>query len=135
LFLLAGVLTAATPTHHPERTLLPAWFVVLAIGAAALGERETGEARKAREVPLLVLAGVLAGFLVFHSETHPDRATERDVGALAASRLGSADVLAVDTPDYGYFAVMAAFGAPERAAPVASHDPRERARDDPFAAR
>ena len=35
----------------------------------------------------------------------------------------------VDTEDYGYFAVISAFGAPERATPLASHDPRETSPD------
>ena len=41
--------------------------------------------------------------------------------------------LLIDTRDYGYFAVIAAFGAPERARPVDRHDPREPHPEEAFA--
>lgn len=129
--LMFGEATGGAPTHHPERALLPLWYV----GAAALGTFFTGltgagmvraERRDAltrspyaHVAVLVVVASLLrasapSGFV--------DRAHAVDIGARA--RALGVPALLVDTEDYAYLAVIAAFGRPNHAAPFDDRDPR-----------
>jgi hypothetical protein len=127
---LSGRLLDGAPTHHDERTLLPVFWGIALFGGDALARaasflRASTPARAMIVAAALSLLGV--GLLVrraFHGDDDLPRSEERALGDSARKMTPSA-FLVVDTPDYGYFAVIAAFGHPERAAPLARHDPRD----------
>ena len=52
---------------------------------------------------------------------------------LAIKKWATVGRLVIDTPDYGFFAVMAAFSDPGRAEPLDDRDPRRRRVAHPFA--
>jgi hypothetical protein len=54
-----------------------------------------------------------------------DRGAEEEVGRKLRTLVGASDRVLVSTQDYGYFAVIAAFGRPDAVAIDLSHDPRE----------
>ena len=87
-----------------------------------------------RVLPLAVGVAAASAFLRSLAPQDPGapRDAERAVGALARRYVQDDERLLVDTGDYGYFAVIAAFGAPERADPVDRHDPRQPSLADPL---
>jgi hypothetical protein len=126
LFLMTGRLLDGAPTHHAERTLLPIWTLL----ALAAIERAFSLAKDATVVgtlalPTLAVVGGVAIRLAHPPETFGARASERAIGGAARAVVPESDRLLVDTADYGYFAVISAFGAPERADPLVTHDPRD----------
>jgi hypothetical protein len=56
----------------------------------------------------------------------------RELGAGSEAKRRHLERLAIDTPDYGYLAVQAAFGSPTRSGALDDHDPRQPRRPDPF---
>ena len=135
-FLVLGRLLGGAPTHHDERTLLPIW-TGLSLLAAETGVRASDARLRGATVAvagaLIVLGVAVAVRVVGPSESFAPRVAERAIGDRARASVGAAERLLVDTPDFGYFAVIAAFGAPERAEPFDGHDPREARRGDAFA--
>src|SRR5262249_30399350 len=111
----------------------PVWFLVALLFAQRLLMSWT-------ELSVAVrVAGGAAGCFLLLSGLHGARDTSKDaqsrspevaIGALA--REHGARELAIDTPDYGYFAVIAAFGLPTNAAPIDDRDPRKPRAPDPF---
>lgn len=136
VFLVVGELLGGAPTHHPERTLLSIYLggaIAVADAAGAL----LGGGAEMRTRRALVLA-VAAAAVVVRAARPPeeggvDRRRELAIGHAARVLLPDDERLAVDTPDFGYFAVIAAFGAPERAEPLDRHDPRDPPMLDAFA--
>ncbi len=132
-FLLLGRIMDGAPTHHDERLLLPLWTGLALVASESL----VLAAKSARVAKLAAPTAVacVVGFVI-RSEVPADslapRGPERAIGAEAHRLLPAADRLLVDTPDYGYFAVIAAFGAPERAAPFDDRDPRHARAANPF---
>jgi hypothetical protein len=131
LFLSVGALGGGTPTHHAARALLPVWYFLATVLGHAAGSWL--EARPSRR-PLVAVAvipflGRLAMSPVPADFAH--RELELHIGD-RAKRLG-APMLLVDTPDFGYFAVAAAFGLPGASAPLDDRDPRKSRAADPFA--
>jgi hypothetical protein len=132
-FLVVGRLFDGAPTHHVERTLLPVWSLLAFLVAEAIVRALSpvgGHPRNAsggRLLPVVLAVALVSGLLRAGRapETEASRHDECDVGLAARVRVGSHERLLVDTADYGYFAVIAAFGAPERARSADRHDPRE----------
>jgi hypothetical protein len=122
LFLFAGQLVDGAPTHHAERPLLPVFWTMIVFAAVVISRLQF------RRGPLLVVsvAAALSLTHVFHADSYAPRTDERAIGTLARKRM-PATPLVVDAPDYGYFAVIAAYGTPEDAAPLVTHDPRDHA--------
>jgi hypothetical protein len=134
-FLLAGEIGGGGPTHHAARALLPIWYVACLVVGDALGQRLTGP-RDARAAWLLLPVPVLAASWFVHGSVphhFPDRRAAVAIGT-SARELG-APALLIDTPDYSYLAVAAAFGRPGGALPVDDRDPRKRRPRDIFASR
>ena len=135
-FLVAGRLLDGAPTHHDSRTLLPIW-TALALVAAEGTTRAFADRARLAPGALLVLALLAALCIALRVARDPEslsaRRDERAIGDQARAAVPPGARLMVDTPDYGYFAVLAAFGAPERAEPFDRHDPRERRAEDAFA--
>lgn len=130
-FLFIGALLGGAPTHHPERTLLTVWL----LGAMALIDW----LRELRWPPLhvqgFVANGAVVGFAGLVAagvlwDTH--RALENPVRREDEELLGrelrklvpQGERVLVETGDYGYFAVMAAFGRPGDVMVDRKHDPR-----------
>jgi Dolichyl-phosphate-mannose-protein mannosyltransferase len=137
-FLVASELRGGAPTQHPERVLLAAWLggAVFAGDAlfcawARLGAR--GRALVAGSALAVLALG--AGWLrprFAAPGSFARRSDEVAVGRAARRAVSGSGRLLVDTPDYGFFAVIASFGAPERAAPLDDRDPRNARPPDAF---
>jgi hypothetical protein len=139
LFLVAGRLLGGGPTHHDERPLLPIfWFLAMFVAWGIFDSPRLAPALKASRSSTagLVLGIATIGLLLRFMRT-PEafarRTAELAIGDEAKRRLGPGDRLLVETGDYGFFAVIAAFGAPERAEPFDRHDPRDPPAADAFA--
>jgi hypothetical protein len=121
--LIAADATGGSATHHPERSLLPVfWFMALL--AAGLVERLAQSERPWR-LPALALPLALAASLLLRPDVRGsfvDRSDEEQVGAVLR-RVGASSV-ALDTDDFGFFAVQAALGH-ARSFPLDDHDPRK----------
>jgi hypothetical protein len=130
--LMAGEISGGGPTHHTGRAVLAVWYLVaLAIGGAI---EQRGAAPWARPWAWLGFAlSLVALGWVFRAGTPPAFADRSDAVAIGtrARELG-APGLWIDTPDYSYLAVTAAYGRPNAAEPFDDRDPRHQRAADPF---
>ncbi len=132
-FLVAGELAGGGPTHHTGRAVLPVWLLV----APALGHELERRAAEPLAKPWILLAAALAlvglGWMlrVGTPPAFPDRRDAVAIGAQAKA-LGAPSLL-IDSPDYSYLAVSAAFGAPHVTEPFDDRDPRRPRAADAFA--
>ncbi|MEO7034821.1 MAG: hypothetical protein ABI548_13010 [Polyangiaceae bacterium] len=130
-FLMLGSVRGGVPTHHAGRVLLPIWFFGCVACGNGIALAQTAQARRGRWAPL-----VLAVFFVINLFNRrflggfAERSKELEAGS--AARQFTSSNLAIDTPDYGYTAVQAAFGTPISTRALDEHDPRHSA-PDPFA--
>jgi hypothetical protein len=140
VFLVAGDLRDTAPTHHPERALLALWLGMAILVGDLLVQAWRAARPGQRWVALAAVAVLIAATGVSRAscgcrDGFVDRSAEVAIGraaqALAPTRKGR---LLVDTEDFGFFAVVAGFAQPERAAPFDPRDPRQPPRDDAFAA-
>ena len=125
-FSMLADLRGTAATHHGERALLTAWLVsALLIGAAV--DRAPQLSQSARRTALggVAFAALAGAFLRVHFPREPfvDRRSAVAIGALAA-RTGVVR-LAIDAPDYSFFAVQAGFGQPSRTRVLDDRDPRK----------
>jgi hypothetical protein len=139
-FLVVGRVLDGAPTHHAERTLLPVWtflslFVANGVTRVFLPASGRPLSAAGRAIPFAIGVALVSALLRAGIPDDPGapRDAQRAIGELARARVTGQDRLLVDTSDYGYFAVIAAFGAPERAEPVDRHDPRRPSSSDPLA--
>jgi hypothetical protein len=123
-FLIVADGAGGSATHHPERSLLPAyWF--LALLAAGLVSR-LAERPRAWLLPAVAPPLALAASLLLRPDlrrTFVDRREEEQVGGVLR-RLGATNV-AIDGDDYGFFALQAALGA-GKSWVMDDHDPRKK---------
>jgi hypothetical protein len=139
VFLVVGDLGGGAATHHRERSLLAVWLLGAVLGGDLLTRRFAALARAARPAAfaaLVVAIGLVASVVRPRSARRDgfvDRSDEVAIGERARieARSGPA-LLVVDTEDYGYFAVMAAFGRPSESTPADDHDPRRARGADAF---
>lgn len=138
VFLIAGDLRGAGATHHEERSLLPLWM------AACLfcGDVVVRLARRSSPARYWVGAALVTWLLVAWTWLEPperdwhgyaQRRSELAIGEAARALVRPGERLLIDTPDYGFFAVMAAFGRPSDAAPLSDQDPRRKLQQSPTA--
>lgn len=130
-FLTLGSVRDGVPTHHAARVLLPIWFlgcVVAGSRAVPLIAKASGPARAAMGLVLLGWTWLMTPYALPGYDL-AQRAPELEAGAAARDFTDRA--LAIDTPDYGYFAVQAAFGSPLGTSVLDDHDPRH-ATANPF---
>jgi hypothetical protein len=115
-FLIYGDLRDGAPTHHPERALLGVWIILAAFGADAVGARlQAPPHRRAASAATAAFAAV--ALLDAWGATKPpgsmpseDR-TQQIARGLALRPYG----IRVAPCRYEHFALLAAYGAPERA--------------------
>lgn len=130
-FLLMGALVGGAPTHHPSRTLLTVWL----LGAVALIDWLRALRWPPLHVQGFVANGAVVGFALLMGlgvfwDTHHvlrdpmQRAEEEQLGKELRKLVPEGERVLVSTEDYGYFAVMAAFGRPHDVEVDRTHDPR-----------
>lgn len=122
-FLVVGDLRDGAPTHHPGRALSPIWWVFAGLGAdatAAQLRRRTAPAM--RSVVTAALATAALGWLVslpVRWRTSPGRSDwdRRDPQLAAGLAMRQRGVSRAEITPCGYehFALLAAWGQPERA--------------------
>jgi len=122
LFLIAADASGGSATHHPERSLLPVFWFMALLAAGLLVQLAAAE--KAWRLPAVTLPLALGASLLLRPDvrkTFVDRQEEEQVGGVLRSL--NADRVALDTDDFGFFAVQAALGAGKSWA-LSAHDPR-----------
>jgi hypothetical protein len=122
--LVLGDALGGAPTHHGERALLAVWLWC-AVLAAWFGWQLVA-ARKFAALGAAAAVSLAAFALIrprFPRDGFADRSAEVDIGRRARSH--AKGLLVVDTPDYGYFAIQASFGSPDRIRVLDDHDPRK----------
>ncbi len=123
-FLVAAGASGGSATHHPERSLLPVfWFLALVL--AGLAARLMEKPLRAWQIAALLTPMLLASWLLRPWQVHDtfvDRGEEEQIGGVLR-RLDARHV-ALDTEDYGFFAIQAALGH-DRSFPLSDHDPRK----------
>ena len=123
-FLVAASASGGAATHHPERSLLPVfWFLSLVL--AGLVARLMQKPLRLWQFAALLVPMLLASRLLRPWEVHStfvDRSEEERIGGVLR-RLDAAKV-ALDTDDFGFFAIQAALGDGKSFA-LSEHDPRK----------
>jgi hypothetical protein len=137
-FMIFGSVRDGVPTHHAARVFLPIWFLACALCGHAFELARLHSARGSRALLLAfslsaLLLGLLLRSKLVPQEGFADRRLELGAGREAKRR--ALPALCIDTPDYGYLAVQAAYGSPSRSQPLDDHDPRRARPADPFASR
>lgn len=113
VFLAYGAVNDGAPTHHPARALVAAFGLVACFAADALSE----VGARVRGVAVVALAGalVLFGLRGLAGPAPGETAWEDRHPQIARGRsLASASSLVVTPCAYEHFALVAAYGAPER---------------------
>jgi len=126
VFLMLGSVRDGVPTHHAGRVLLPIWFfgvVILGSLSVPLVNAMSGPARAVTGLSILGWTWLMTPFAL-PSYDLAKRALELEAGVAARGVTDGA--LAIDTPDYGYFAVQAGFGSPIGTTVLDDHDPRRK---------
>ncbi len=135
VFLVVGDWRDGAATHHVGRTLLPLWFFVALITAKTIVSYEH-RATLTKGVGFFLLGACLALGFLHPTWTKVDgfcpRREETEIGMQASAKILSGQHLAIDTNDYGYFAVEAAFARPNDVAVLDTHDPRHPAAMNAF---
>ena len=136
--LVAGDVRDGAPTHHPERALLgPATIVLFASGDAIGAWISVAKSAVARALIVVFCVASLAGYISLRLQrslpwySSAPRARELAAGrALSRANAEGASIL-IDTRDldggyldYGYYALLAAYGRPNDAVVDRDQDPR-----------
>ncbi|HKO49385.1 MAG TPA: hypothetical protein VJV79_16750 [Polyangiaceae bacterium] len=134
-FLMLGSVRDGVPTHHAARVLLPLWYFGCVVVGREFARRAidaAGRRRVAMVIAAITTIPLIEGVHLPSSEGFAQRALELEVGN--AARMETKLGLAIDTVDYGYFAVQAGFGSPLGTSVLDDHDPRrpKAARTSPF---
>ena len=121
VFLVVGDFLGGAPTHHPERVLLLIWLLATLLVIDLL---------RVRPLPRWFAAPVVALAMLDLQRQVADSggltSNEELAGTQLRALVGPAERVFIATQDYGYFAIMAAFGCPFDAAIDRTHDPREK---------
>jgi hypothetical protein len=125
LLLIVADASGGSATHHPERSLLPVFWFLTLVAAGLLLKLASRVGRGPLAVALLLPLSLLLGLPIRAEvrKTFVDRRQEELVGRLLR-RVGATEV-ALDTDDFGFFAVQAALGDGKSFA-LSDHDPRKK---------
>jgi hypothetical protein len=127
-FLVAGSLGGAAPTHHMARALLPVFFFLFCV----IGHVATPVLEGPRWYNAVVAALVALYPWKVLSPPKDFAARELELHIGDRARALGAPALVIDTDDYGYLAVTAAFQRPLASAPLNDRDPRKAPGNDAF---
>ncbi|HYQ03340.1 MAG TPA: hypothetical protein VER96_31915 [Polyangiaceae bacterium] len=121
-FLMLGSVRDGVPTHHSARVLLPLWF----LGCVIAGRESAREATTQGRIGVVIatMTTLPLWIRLASNEGFAQRALELEAGN--AARMETKRDLAIDTTDYGYFAVQASFGTPLGTIVLDDHDPRRK---------
>jgi hypothetical protein len=139
VFLIAGDWRDGAATHHVGRSLLPIWLFIGLLTAGTIVSFARRTVGVTKFVGFALVVGVYCFALVVLRPTwtkfdaFSPRIEETAIGSLASAKSAMGQRLAIDTGDYGYFAVQAAFAHPNDVAILDKHDPRLAAIPDAFA--
>jgi hypothetical protein len=123
LLLMFADATGGSATHHPERSLLPVFWFLALVSAGLIARLASSGGRW--QLPAIALPLAILGNWLLRPDvrsTFVDRAEEEQLGAVLR-RLDAKNV-AIDTDDFGFFAVQAALGD-GRSWTLAQRDPRK----------
>ena len=131
--LVVSALRDGAPTHHAERPLLTVLFLAsIGLGALVI---ECGVRRRWVALAFSFVVAVSAGALLRRHASESsgvDRTDEETTGeALRGFASEANSPIVLEAVDYGYLAVLAASGAPERFTVVGDPDPRRRLDEPP----
>ena len=129
-FLILGSVRDGMPTHHAGRVLMPIWYLTAVVVGHHLGRLVTNRENLMHTALVAAFISLPSLKLDLPDGARAERARELDAGQTA--RRYTPNALAIDTPDFGFFAVQAGFGSPRGTNVLDEHDPR-RARATPFA--
>ena len=121
VFLVVGDVGDGAPTHHPERALSPVWWVLVGMGVDAIAVALAAIGRPPRWILIAMTAALLGwcALLPFRYASHPGQSDLEMRSAQVARGLdlrARSVRSAVITPcAFEHFALIAAWGAPERA--------------------
>ncbi len=118
-FLVVGQLVGGAPTHHAERALLLVWL----LGALAIADLSMFR-RPPAWVAVLAVVALAIDVGASLADRGIDRRSEETIGTQLRSLVPKGERVVLATTDYGYFAVLAAFGRPSDALIDQTHDPR-----------
>lgn len=140
VFLVVGDVRDGAPTHHAERAVLTIWLAgAVLTGDLGLQAWSRLRTRGRRVLSAVAVAGVaLAAMLVrpwfARRDAFIHREAEIEIGEKARHTvLPSGGHILIDTPDFGFYAIMAGLGRPSQAVPLDDHDPRHARPPDAFA--
>jgi hypothetical protein len=119
LFLVVGQLVGGAPTHHPERALLVVWL----LATYAVADLVAVE-KPPLWLSLAAVALLAADYHFSLADPGVDRRSEETIGTQLRSLVPKGERVHLATNDYGYFAILAAFGRPSDAVVDRTHDPR-----------
>ena len=131
--LIVGAARGGAPTHHSERALLACWllFTLSAATWLSTATRENATTKTQRRSVFVAVAlaiGLGAGLrysnFMFERQPVINRLEEESIGIELKHRELTSPI-ALRTPDYGYFAIIATAGQPENFEILERHDPRE----------
>lgn len=116
-FLAIGELRGGAPTHHPERAVMTAWWILAPLGVGAIA----AAAGRFPRAGALLAAGAAVAWQLFGSPlgtaAAPGRSADEDRAPQIARglelRASGARPLTVTPCAYEHFALVAAYGAPE----------------------
>ena len=135
VLLMIGDWRDGAATHHVGRTLLPIWLFVAVLTAKAIAAYR-GPTTIGKGVGLSLVGACLALGVVRPNWTIVNglcpRFEETKIARIASTKISRGQHLAIDTNDYGYFAVEAAFARPNDVTVLDMHDPRHQSANDAF---
>jgi hypothetical protein len=130
VFLMTGAFLGGAPTHHLGRALLVVWL----LAAMALAEKVTVLTDRWHWAWLGSVALTSMLWLPHELAGGVDRRAEVAAGQVLRAGVATGQRVLVAADDYGYFAVMAAFGRPLDVVVDRTHDPRKGAEGSALAA-
>ena len=127
-FLVWGDLHDGAPTHHPARALVALWWIFSGMGADAVGEAVSSQAPRRALLGASAVAVAWCVTLPWRWARAPGESTmerrEAQIARGEAMRSTSATRARVVPCAFEHFALLAAWGAPERATVLpATHQP------------
>jgi hypothetical protein len=121
VFLAYGNARDGAPAHHAERALLGVMFITAAFAADVLVDAAPRALARARgralaALGMIVAAWLVAGVIAVRAVPGTGAADDRTAQISAGTKLGAerAEHLEITPCAYEHFALIAAFGAPER---------------------